>query len=446
MPETSETIIALATAPGRGGIAVLRLSGPLSRLALESLTRQPCPSPRLATRRRFFDPRDNELLDDGLVLWFPGPQSFTGEDVVELHCHGGLAVTNSLLEALLSLEGIRLAEAGEFSRRAFHAGKFDLTQVEAIADLVDAETRAQHRQALRQMEGGLKILYEGWRQDLIKVCAFLEAYIDFPEEDIPETAQNDLDHRLESLVQQIEQHLRDGQRGERLRSGLHVVILGAPNAGKSSLVNALVQREAVIVSPVAGTTRDIVELHLDVAGYPVVLADTAGLRETDDAIESEGIRRALCRAEQADLKIAVFDTTSWPDFDQETLEQIDDNTLVVLNKCDLERAPTVETVWGVEPVRLSLKSRDGFEDFISMFEQAVRDRLQTHGAAPFTRARHRHALEQSLEALRQAQRASEIELKAEDLRLAGRCLGRITGKVDVEDLLDVIFSEFCIGK
>lgn len=447
-----QTIVAVATAPGRGGVAVLRLSGPGAGQAVEQITGKALPTPRMATRARFADPQDGAVLDDGLVLWFPGPASFTGEDVAELHCHGGRAVTESLITALCTLPGIRPAEAGEFSRRAFQNGKMDLTQAEAIADLVNADTAAQQRQALRQMDGALARLYDGWRTRLVRSLAHLEAYIDFPDEDLPPEVDQGARDGIAALRTAITDHLADGHRGERLRDGMAVAIIGAPNAGKSSLVNALARRDAAIVSATAGTTRDVVEVHLDLGGYPVILADTAGLRETGEDIEAEGIRRARARAESADLRVAVFDGTTWPDLDTHTVDLVDDSTLVVINKGDKidSSAP-----WGTKPPMVagqpsrvvSVKDGKGMADFLTALEARVRDLLDSQATAPaLTRARHRSALEDCATCLDRSLQAPALELMAEDLRLAARALGRITGRVDVEDLLDVIFRDFCIGK
>jgi tRNA modification GTPase len=450
-----DTIFALASAPGRGGVAVIRLSGPRAASALQALTGKPCPAPRLASRAHFIDPQSQDLLDDGLALWFPGPASFTGEDVVELQGHGGRAVTDSLLQALAQLPGLRPAEAGEFSRRAFHNGKLDLTQAEAIADLVDAETSAQQRQALRQMGGALARLYDGWRTDLVRSLAHLEAYIDFPDEDLPPEVDQGARDGIDALRHAMADHLADGHRGERLRDGLSVAIVGAPNAGKSSLVNALARRDAAIVSATAGTTRDVVEVHLDLGGYPVVLADTAGLRDATEDIEAEGIRRAHARAQDADLKVAVFDGTAWPNLDTHTVNLVDDSTVVVINKGDQFDAHALQNaaatgaalVKGQVPLVVSVKSGAGMSAFLDHLEEAVKSRLESHGAAPaLTRARHRAAIEDCAACLGRSLQAPALELMAEDLRLAARALGRITGRVDVEDLLDVIFRDFCIGK
>ncbi|WP_158047740.1 tRNA uridine-5-carboxymethylaminomethyl(34) synthesis GTPase MnmE [Skermanella pratensis] len=439
------TIFAPATAPGRGGVAIVRVSGPRAGDALTTLSGRPLPAPRIAAVARLADPRSGEFLDQGLVLWFPAPRSFTGEDVAELHVHGGRAVVAGLIDALSALPGFRIAEPGEFSRRGFENGKFDLTAAEAIADLVDAETSAQRRQALRQMEGELGRLYEDWRHRLTHALAHLEADIDFPDEDLPEGVSDQVRPVLESLIAGLRAHLDDKHRGERLRDGIHIAILGAPNAGKSSLLNALARREAAIVSERAGTTRDVVEVHLDLGGYPVVLADTAGLREAADEIESEGIRRALARAAQADLKLAVFDATSLPDLDAQTLAVVDEDALVVLNKCDRAAVPEM-AVGGRATSAVSAVTGTGLAELLERLTAEVVRRFEAPGVPALTRARHRSALEECVASLERALSAPLPELAAEDVRIAIRALGRITGRVDVEDLLDVIFRDFCIGK
>ena len=440
------TIFALATAPGRAGVAVVRVSGPASGDALAALTGKPLPAPRMAKLVRLRDPGTGEALDDALVLRFTAPCSFTGEDVVELHLHGGRAVVAGVVEALSALPGLRVAEPGEFTRRAFENGKLDLTEAEAVADLVDAETSAQRRQALRQMEGALGQLYDGWRERLTRSLAHIEADIDFPDEDLPSGVSNAARPVLEALAAEIDAHLDDRGRGERLREGLHIAIVGAPNAGKSSLLNALARREAAIVSARAGTTRDVIEVHLDLGGYPVVLADTAGLREAAaDEVEEEGIRRALDRAARADVKVAVFDATALPALDPATVALVDKDTVVVLNKTDLADAP-VPTVGGQDAVAVSARTGSGLPELERRLTAFTADRLAGSGAPALTRARHRSALEECRDALRRALTAPLPELMAEDVRLASRALGRITGRVDVEDLLDVIFRDFCIGK
>ncbi|EKV32168.1 GTPase and tRNA-U34 5-formylation enzyme TrmE [Caenispirillum salinarum AK4] len=441
------TIFAPATAPGRAGVAIVRISGPLADAALSALTAgAPLPQPRRAARVRVSG-EGGEQVDDGLALRFPAPASFTGEDVVELHLHGSRAVMEAVMALLSAQEGLRVAEPGEFTRRAFENGKMDLTQAEALADLIDAETAAQRRQALRQMDGALARLYDAWRDRLVRALAHLEAFIDFPDEELPPAAERAIWGSVEGLTAEMRSHLDDGHRGERLRDGLHIAIIGPPNAGKSSLLNALAQREAAIVSDIAGTTRDVVDVHLDLGGYPVVLADTAGLREAAETIESEGIRRARARAEQADLRLAVFDGAEWPAVDDHTLSLVDDSALVVVNKADLGAVPEAPAVNGQPALPLSVKTGRGLDTLLERLTALVADRLSGGSAAPaLTRARHRAALAECVDALARAQAADLAELAAEDLRLAVRALGRITGRVEVDELLDVIFRDFCIGK
>jgi len=434
---SDETIFALASAPGRAGIAVVRLSGPQAGAALQQLG-SAVPEPRMATRARLIDPKTGELLDDGLVLWFPAPRSFTGEDVVELHIHGGRAVIDGVLTALAGIGGLRTAEPGEFTRRAFAHDKLDLTQAEALADLVDAESRAQARLALQQMGGALKELTGHWRHRLVQALAHLEAVIDFPDEDLPPEVADKVWGEVRGLEQAIARHLDDGHRGERVREGLLIAIVGAPNAGKSSLLNALAKRDAAIVSPTPGTTRDVIEVHLDIAGYAVTVADTAGLREAGDAIEDEGIRRALKRAETADIKIALFDGTQ--PRDTATTALVDENTLTVLSKADLMKGA------GEDGGAVSVKTGFGFAALLDRLGAMVKARFDVVGSAPLTRARHRTALEECRDYLQRAPEADLPELAAEDLRMAARALGRITGRVDVEEILDVVFRDFCLGK
>ncbi|ACJ00181.1 tRNA uridine-5-carboxymethylaminomethyl(34) synthesis GTPase MnmE [Rhodospirillum centenum] len=438
---TTDTIFAPATAPGRGGVQVVRLSGPLAGPALVRLSGR-LPPPRQATLASLHDPAGGEVFDRALLLWFPAPASFTGEDVAELHLHGGRAVLAAAAEALTAL-GLRVAEPGEFSRRAFEHGKLDLTEAEAIADLVAAETAAQRRQALRQMDGALGRLYEDWRHRLVRALAHLEAEIDFPEEDLPGGLTDSVRPVVRDLLAEIAAHLADGHRGERLRDGIAIAILGAPNAGKSSLLNAIARRDVAIVSAQAGTTRDVIEVALDLGGYPVTLADTAGLRETLDAVESEGIRRALDRAARADLTLLVFDATLPPD--PATLALAGEDALVVLNKADLAGELPSE-VAGRPALAVSAATGQGLAALLATLTAAVEMRYAPAAAPSLTRARHRAALEACGASLARALEAPLPELAAEDVRLAARALGRITGRVDVEDLLDVIFRDFCIGK
>lgn len=438
------TIFAPATAPGPAGVAVVRISGPQAGAALAGLAGK-LPEPRMAALRTFRT-ANGEVLDQGLALWFPRPNSFTGEDVAELHVHGGRATMRAVLENLRRLPGLRPAEPGEFTRRAFDNGKLDLTQVEGLADLVQAETEGQRRQAARQLEGGLGSRLEAWRSEVLKALAHVEAAIDFADDEVPLDAAAGAADRARRLVPLMEKALESSPRAERLRAGVHVAIVGPPNAGKSSLLNALVGREAAIVSATAGTTRDVVEVHLDMDGVPVVLADTAGLRESLDEVEVEGVRRALGRAEAADLRIAVFDAADWPALDARTLGAAGPDALVVLNKTDIRYVPE-PGIGGRGTFPVSAKTGAGMEALLAALTARVRDQAGLTEEPGLTRVRHREAVAESAAHLRRFLAGQgDVALRAEDLRLAARALGRVTGRVDVEELLDVIFRDFCIGK
>lgn len=460
MDET--TIYALGTpTPSRahpGALSVIRLSGPRATDALIFLTerkaferghsaRDPAlPEPRRLALRTMRDPLSGEKIDRGLVVWFEAPSTETGETMAELHLHGGRAVVNAALAAIQRLGFCRLAEPGEFTRRAFEHDKLGLTEAEAIADLVGAETEQQRRLALQQMDGALHRLYEDWRTQGLGALAHLEAAIDFPDEDLPDGLAATVKTGITRLRDEIAAHL-DDRRGERLRDGLSIAIIGPPNAGKSSLLNLLARREAAIVSETAGTTRDVIEVHLDLGGWPVVLADTAGLRETGDAIEQEGVRRARSRADEADLRILVLDASD-PDRSGTMQALTASGTrwvaacdIVVVNKIDI--APAEAT----GAVALSARSGAGLPELLARIERSASQLMeQGAGAPPLTRARHREALMDAHAALGRALEAPEIALSAEDLRLAMRALGRITGTVRIDELLDVIFRDFCIGK
>lgn len=441
-----DTIFALSSGPAPAGIAVFRVSGPRAGRAWKSLTgKQGLPEPRRAVRATLLDPHSGEPIDDGIALWFPGPDSYSGEDMAEFHAHGGPAVIGAMLRVLGDQPGLRLAEPGEFTRRAFLAGKMDLTEAEGIADLIAAETEAQRRQAIRQAEGELGRRYEEWRERLIGATAHFEAYIDFPDDEVPQEVAERVNHEISGLVDAISRHLDDSRRGERLREGLDIAIVGPPNAGKSSLLNRLARREAAIVSERAGTTRDVIDVAMDLGGYPVVLADTAGLREAADSLEEEGVRRARRRAEAADLRILVVDGQDEEGF-RGSSGLVDGSTLVVLNKSDLGQPRIVPPAPNLGIYAVSVKTGEGLERFLDGLEDIVRDRIGLTSQPALTRARHREALGDCLNALDRSLGAPLPELAAEDLRLATRALGRITGKVGVEDLLDVIFRDFCIGK
>ncbi len=445
----ADTIFAPATAPGKSAIALVRLSGPACAEVCRRLSGKPPPAPRRAALRILRDPASGAPIDQGLMLWFPAPASATGEDVLELHVHGGRAVMAGLLGALARLPGLRPADPGEFSRRAFLNGRIDLTAAEGLADLVNAETSAQARQALRQLGGELGQLYEGWRHELLGVQARLEAEIDFaPDQDLPADLAAAVRPVLTRVSAEMAAHLDDAGRGERLRDGLTIAVVGPPNAGKSSLVNRLAQRDVAIVTAEPGTTRDVLEVHLDLAGYPVTLLDTAGLRQPAGDAEAEGVRRARARAAEADLRLALFDGALWPALDPETLGLIDDDTLIAVNKADLGRL-SEPMVAGRPAASLSCLTGEGLDRLLDLIGARAAASMASGMAPLLTRARHRAALQAAHDALGRIAglpRDAELALVAEDMRLAVRAIGRITGRVGVEDLLDRIFAEFCIGK
>lgn len=448
---TADTIYALSTPWGISGVAVVRVSGPGALAGATTLSGKPALAARQAHLLRLIDPIDQHLIDHALVLTFPAPASFTGEDVVEYQIHGGVAVLNDMLRVLSALPGYRMALPGEFTRRGFENGKMDLTEAEAIGDLIHAETEAQKAQALAQMEGSLSRLYDEWADRLVRALAHLEADLDFPDEDLPDGVAHAVTPVLQSFIADLDEHLNDNRRGERLRDGIHVAVIGAPNAGKSSLVNALAQRDVAIVSEHAGTTRDIIEAHLNLGGFPVILSDTAGLRpdqigtEGQDSIEGEGIRRALQRAQDADIRVLVFDASALPALDSHTLKLVGENTLIVLNKAD-QYSGSPSLVSGQTPVMISVIENRGLAALTDALLTMIRRMIGTRETPSLTRERHRTALQECRVCLQRALSAPLPELMAEDVRLSMRALGRITGRVDVEDLLDVIFRDFCIGK
>ncbi len=443
MDETS-TIFALSSAPGRAGVAVVRVSGPRAGTAIDALA-SPRPQDRVAALRRLRAPATGEILDHALVLWLAAPKTETGEDMAEFHLHGGPAIVKSVLAALSGLPGCRLAEPGEFARRAFENGKIDLAEAEGLADLIDAETEAQRRQALAQMGGTLSDLYEGWRRQLIEACALIEAAIDFSEEaDVAADAFARGRSRIAELRPAIAAHLDDGNRGEILREGFRVVLGGPPNVGKSSLLNALARREAAIVSEEAGTTRDVIEVRLDLSGYSVIVSDTAGIREPQGAIEREGIRRALAHARDADLVVWLSDASAHAvPPPPELAARGDKFFLAVANKIDVPGALPPP-----DALAVSAKTGAGIDALTRRLGDIVRDRVGTTEAPAITRHRYRHHLQACMSALQSFMSGppSDMELRAEDLRQAANALGRITGRVDVEDVLGEIFGRFCIGK
>jgi tRNA modification GTPase len=444
-----DTIFALSSGPGRAGVAVFRLSGPQARTALKVLAGA-LPAPRRAALRVLRDPADGTEIDRGLILWLPGPQSFTGEDMGELHVHGSRAVAAALTAALAALEGLRLAEPGEFARRAFENGRLDLTAAEGLADLIDAETEAQRRQAVRQLEGAAGRLYDGWRDRLMRALAHFEAALDFADEaDVPGSLGEEVAAEAAAVVGEIARHLADGRRGERLREGLRVVIAGPANAGKSTLMNALARRDVAIVSERAGTTRDVIEVHLDLSGYPVILTDTAGLREAADEIEEEGVRRARQALDRADILVwldPADGTAAAPAPEPRHGQRL----LRVRSKWDLRSDSPPRQGRDLSQLCLSVAKDWGVDALVEQIAAAARELCGVGEDPAISRARHRAALEDCAAALARFAAAAKAgvstELLAEELRLAARALGRLTGRVDVEDLLDVIFADFCIGK
>lgn len=432
------TIYALASAPGKAGVAVYRLSGPSVRDALRGLGVEKTPAPRVATLVTL---RNNDkIIDQALALYFPAPNSFTGEEVLELHTHGSRATQKLLLEALNGLSGCRMAEPGEFARRAFLNGKMDLAQAEGLADLIDAETAAQHAQATRQFGGAATKRVEALREAVLEPYALLEAWIDFPDEEIPASVLHTTQQRVGELEKEISELLADNQIGEKIREGLHIVLIGPPNAGKSSLLNALAKRDAAIVSDIAGTTRDLIEVHMEIGGYAVTLVDTAGLRDTENAIEAEGIRRTRARAGEADMVIYLQDIVDSEIYDHKELREVP--CIALATKIDLHTAHAVPR----DALPISIRTGEGMAEFLAILTDKIAGLMDHHTPPLITRARHREALNEALDCLRRFSLDSPLELACEELRLAARAIGKITGKIAVDDVLDLVFSRFCIGK
>ena len=436
----SETIYALSSGAGKGGVAVIRVSGTEALTVFEEMTKIKNPKPRYAYFSKLID-QDGVEIDQSLCLYFKGPNSFTGEDTVEFQVHGGQGVIAAVFKALSRFKNLRPAEAGEFSRRAVVYGKMDLTSAEGLMDLIDAQTELQRKQALVQMQGVLGSLYENWRKALVHDMAYLEAFIDFPEEDIPPEKMDLIDKGIQELIEKIELHLTDNQKGERLRNGFQIAIIGEPNVGKSSLINLLSKRDVAIVSDIAGTTRDIVESYLDIDGFPVCLADTAGLRESLETIEAEGIKRAVRKAESSDLILHVLDIASYPHKEPLPKELENIPVITVWNKIDIIHKKPQEG-----EIFMSAKTTQGFKELQQAISSFLKENFAPDSNGVITRERYRVALKDCLLSLKSALIAPEIELKAEDLRLSARALGRIVGKIETDELLDVVFRDFCIGK
>lgn len=444
---TNNTIYALSTVFGKSGVAVIRVSGKdvlniISKLTDIDINKI---KPRYAYFSNIRDIKTNNILDKSLVIYFKSPHSFTGEDVVEFQCHGSKAVLNSVLNNLSMFDNVRLATPGEFSKRAFYNNKMDLTEADALADLIDAETSEQQKYAIRQMEGNLKNLYSGWRENLVRILSYIEAFIDFPEEDIPENLYNEILNTVFKTKKDIEKHLTNNNINERLKNGFRVVITGAANAGKSSLINTLVKRNAVIVSDIAGTTRDAIDINLDIDGYPIIITDTAGIRDTNNPIEKQGIDIALQKTQEADVVFAIYDACAKDcNFN---LDGIDTNKIIyIANKSDKISDKEKELIQNKNHILISAKYNEGIDILVSKLLDKIKDNFSSSSNFLITRIRYRKSLEKCVEYLNDFSLDKEIELSAEDIRLACRSIGEITGHVKVDEILDNIFSSFCIGK
>lgn len=445
----NKTIYALSTVFGKSGVAVIRISGKSASDVIARMTDIDTVylKPRHAYFTKIKSIVSHETLDQAVVLYFKAPHSFTGEDCVEIQCHGSKAVLTSILDNLSMLENFRLAEPGEFSKRAFYNQKMDLTEAEGLADLIDAETLEQQRYALRQMDGNLKNLYEGWRHQLLDVYAWLEAFIDFPEEDIPEDIKESHLNTVFKLVKAIDEHLQNSGHGERLREGFRVVIAGPANAGKSSLLNALTKRNAVIVSDIAGTTRDAVDVNYDIGGYPVIFTDTAGIRESDDVIEQQGVAIAKEKIKNADIVLALFDAAKdSPEIFSEIKKESENKMLYIANKIDTLSDEQCFLLKEKGCILISAKHQQGLDQLIEKIAETIKNSFTSSSSLLITRQRYREALRECSENLKNFNFEKEIELTAEDIRLAARALGKITGRFEVDEILDKIFGSFCIGK
>ncbi|MDB9773062.1 tRNA uridine-5-carboxymethylaminomethyl(34) synthesis GTPase MnmE [Candidatus Pelagibacter sp.] len=442
------TIFALSTGPGISGIAIIRVSGEDTKKVIKLLTNTTVPEPRLATLRKINKINTSELIDEGILLWFPGPESYTGEDMAEFHIHGSKAVIDALHNTISEIENCRLAEPGEFTKLAFQNGKINLLKAESIADLISAETEIQRQQAIKIMNGKSADEFNRLREKLLKILSHVEAKIDFPDEDLPEDILKNIKKISNEVILNLKKILNDQKIGERIREGFKIAIIGPTNAGKSSLLNHLSNRDAAIVSEIAGTTRDVIETHLNIDGYPVVVSDTAGIREAKNEIEKKGIKLALDKAVNADLKLIIMDAKSI-DFKGVLKELMDENAILVINKSDLLKEDLNKEVKNFEHVLISVKNNLNLEALIFKIKNKLKNKFITSEDILITRERHRQHLEQSLNYLKNFEEKNEAEdfdKAAEDLRLATRHLGMIVGKVDVEEILGSIFNDFCIGK
>ncbi len=442
------TIYALSSGPGISGIAVVRISGQDTSKAIELMTGKGVPKPRVATLRKINKINTSELIDEGLILWFPGPESYTGEDMAEIQVHGSKAVVDALHANISKIENCRLAEPGEFTRLAFQNGKINLLKAESVADLISSETEIQRQQAIKIMNGRSADKFNYLREKLLKILSHVEAKIDFPDEDLPNNILNEIKKSSDEVLKNIENILDDQKVGERIREGFKITILGPTNAGKSSLLNYLSNRDVAIVSEIAGTTRDVIEIHLNIEGYPVIVSDTAGIRESKNEIEMKGIKLSLNRAEEADLKLVVVDAKKL-DFTDVLRKLLDENAILVINKSDLLKKDLDPEIKKINHVLISIKDNLNIDDLILKIKNNLKSKFITNDDILITRERHRQHLQQCLDHLKNFNKKNEIEdfdKAAEDLRLATRHLGMIVGKVDVEEILGSIFNDFCIGK
>jgi len=442
------TIYALSTGPGISGVAIIRLSGEDSLNVIKALTHKDLPPPRNVALRKIFKPNSKDLIDEGLIMWFAGPESYTGEDMAEIHVHGSKAVIDVLHASISKIENCRLAEPGEFTKLAFQNGKIDLLQAESIADLISSETEIQRQQAIKIMNGKSAVQFNFLREKLLKILSHVEAKIDFPDEDLPNNISDEIKNSSREIIKKIEKILNDQKIGERIREGFKIAIIGPTNAGKSSLLNYLSNRDVAIVSEIAGTTRDVIETHLNIDGYPVIVSDTAGIRESKNEIEKKGIKLSLNRAEEADLKLVVVDAKKL-DFSDVLKGLLDQNSILVINKSDLLRGDIDPEIKKLNHVLISIKENLNTDELISKIKNNLKNKFITNDDILITRERHRQHLEQCLEHLKNFNKKNEDEdfdKAAEDLRLATRHIGMIVGKVDVEEILGSIFNDFCIGK
>ena len=442
------TIYALSSGPGISGVAIIRVSGPEASDVIKSLTGKSIPRPRVATLRKINYINTSELIDEGIIIWFPGPESYTGEDMAEIHVHGGKAVVSALQKEIAKIKNCRLAEAGEFTKLAFQNGKINLLKAESIADLISAETEIQRLQAIKIMKGKSSLKFNELREKLLKLLSFVEAKIDFPEEDLPEENLKKIKKDSLDVLKEINKILNDQKVGEIIREGFKIAIVGPTNAGKSSLLNNLSNREAAIVSEIAGTTRDVVETHLNIDGYPVIISDTAGIRNSKDEIEKKGIKLSLKKAENADLKLVVVEAKSI-DLSGFLSDLLKNNAILVVNKSDLLKEKLDSEISKFNHVLISLKDNINIDKLILKIKNNLKDKFISEEDILITRERHRQHLVQCAEHLKNFSNKNDkqdFDKAAEDLRLATRHLGMIVGKVDVEEILGSIFNDFCIGK